>query len=393
MPPLLLLLSVLTNGFRSPTVFTRDILTNPATREATDVAHKLVAVASSKDAQRAAEFIKKVDGPAEAKAYGSYAELVNDPNVDIIYVATPHSHHFQNTMLALHAGKHVLCEKAMTVTADQTRRLVETAREKKLFLMEAVWTRHQPLSKKVRELVAGGEIGPVSRVFADISFNNLASDGSGKLHYDDASRSVNLDLAGGALLDLGVYALTWVFQVLYHIQPEAEKEKPEVVAGINKYHTGSDDSTAIILRFPKHNTLAVATTSMRTSTDPSDKGLMPSVRIQGAKGEIQVANPSFRPDDYRIIRKDGGGEVETVKFSHPGDPARGGWGQGFYWQADEAARCIRDGKLESPVMPLDESIAIMEVVDAAFRQGGITYPDHITSTDYDPQHPLNTGKA
>ncbi|ROT40281.1 NADP:D-xylose dehydrogenase [Sodiomyces alkalinus F11] len=382
---------ILATGFIAE-MFTRDLLTNTASREVTDVTHKLVAVASSKEAQKASDFIKKVDGPAEAKAYGSYAELVNDPDVDIIYVATPHSHHFQNTMLALHAGKHVLCEKALTVTADQARRLVETAREKNLFLMEAVWTRHQPLSKKVRELVAAGEIGPVSRVFADISFNNLAGE-DGKLYHADSSRSVNLDLAGGALLDLGVYALTWVFQVLYHIQPEADKEKPEVVAALNKYHTGSDDSTAIILRFPKHNTLAVATTSMRTATDPSDKGLVPAVRIQGAKGEIQVGNPAFRPDDYRIIRKDGGGEVETVKYSPPVDDARGGWGQGFYWQADEAARCIRDGKIESSVMPLDESIAIMEVVDAALQQGGVAYPDHITSTEYDPQNPLNTGKA
>lgn len=125
--------------------------------------HEIVAVASSSSSKRAAEFLQKINGAFEAKTYGSYPELVVDPNVDIIYVATPHSHHFQNTMLALEAGKHVLCEKAFTVTAAQARKLVETAKAKKLFLMEAVWTRYFPLSIKVRELITSGEIGTVFR--------------------------------------------------------------------------------------------------------------------------------------------------------------------------------------------------------------------------------------
>lgn len=106
----------------------------------------------------------KVKASGNVKTYGSYAELVADANVDIIYVATPHSHHFQNTMLALEAGKHVLCEKALTVNGAQARKLVETARAKKLFLMEAMWTRFFPASIKIRELVQSGAIGPVYRV-------------------------------------------------------------------------------------------------------------------------------------------------------------------------------------------------------------------------------------
>lgn len=126
--------------------------------------HEIVAVASSTSSQRAADFIKKIDGPASAKSYGSYAELVADPNVDIIYVATPHSHHFQNAMLAIQAGKNVLCEKALTVTASQTKKLIEAAREKNVFFMEAVWTRFFPLSIKIREMIQSGVIGPVYRV-------------------------------------------------------------------------------------------------------------------------------------------------------------------------------------------------------------------------------------
>lgn len=127
------------------------------------MAHQIVAVASSTSSDRAAAFITKIDGPASAKAYGSYADLVANPNVNIVYVATPHSHHFQNAMLALKAGKHVLCEKPLTVTAGQAAKLVDMARAKKVFFMEAVWTRFFPLSIRVRELIASGEIGTVYR--------------------------------------------------------------------------------------------------------------------------------------------------------------------------------------------------------------------------------------
>lgn len=118
--------------------FARDLSVNPETRGLNDISHVVVASASSSSADRAKEFNKKVYAPAEAKAYGSYEELVSDPNVDIIYVATPHSHHYQNAMLCLEAGKNVLCEKAFTTNAKQTAALIKKAKEKNLFLMEAV---------------------------------------------------------------------------------------------------------------------------------------------------------------------------------------------------------------------------------------------------------------
>lgn len=149
------------------TKFCKDILKDPSLRDTTGVAHKIVAVASSSSPDRAADFIKNIDGPSDAKTYGSYADLVADKDVEIVYVGTPHSHHFQNVMLALEAGKNVLCEKALTVTAAQTKKLVETAKEKNLFLMEAVWTRFFPLSIKVRELITSGAIGTVYRTFGE----------------------------------------------------------------------------------------------------------------------------------------------------------------------------------------------------------------------------------
>ncbi|KAF3800555.1 D-xylose 1-dehydrogenase (NADP(+)) [Colletotrichum gloeosporioides] len=371
--------------------FCKDLLTNPAARDVTDVAHKIVAVSSSRDAQKARDFIKKIDGPSDAATYGSYADLVADPNVDIIYVATPHSHHFQNAMLALDAGKNVLCEKALTVTADQTRRLVETARAKKLFFMEAVWTRYFPLSIKVRELIATGAIGKVYRATADLSFNNNTEDPN-KLSFPDSHRMVNPELAGGALLDLGIYSLTWIFQTLYHLQ-EGEKEAPQVLAAVQKYPvTGADESTSMILNFPKHQMTGIATTSMRVATDPDGAGKSaPAIRVQGSEGEIQVAHPAYRPLSYKLIKKDG--TVEAVDCPIPTDPSRNNWGHGMFWEADECARCLRDGKLESPTLPLSESLVIMETMDSAIKQGGIKYPELITTDKFDPKSPLNLGNA
>lgn len=156
----------------------------------------MTAVASSSSKSRAEKFISDLNIPSPVSAYGSYEELVSDPNVDIVYVATPHSHHFQNTMLALNAGKHVLCEKAFTVNAAQAKILCETARQKGLFLMEAVWTRFFPLSVQIREIIKQGGIGEVLRVIADNSFGDDVESKWGTKH-----RMVNKDLAGGALLD------------------------------------------------------------------------------------------------------------------------------------------------------------------------------------------------
>ncbi|KAH8656961.1 putative Trans-1,2-dihydrobenzene-1,2-diol dehydrogenase [Tricladium varicosporioides] len=384
------------------TTFAKDLLTSPASRHVGDVNHDIVAAASSSSASRAQTFLDDIKAPSTAKAYGSYHELVKDPNVDIIYVATPHSHHFQNTMLCLNAGKNVLCEKAFTVNAEQARILVKTAEEKGVFLMEAVWTRYFPLSIKIRELVTSGKIGKVVRVAADLSFNLTTNDETGgKLNCPDENRMVNMDLAGGALLDLGIYSLTWIFQILYLCQ-EGEKEKPKVLAAIDKYYTGADENTSIILHWEKNRTVGIATTSLRVETQPDGQGSPasgPACRIMGTKGEIQVIGPLFRPEVYRIIMQGGEkGKVEEVICPIPKDPERDGkkgeegWGHGMFWEADEAARCLRDGKKQSETLTWEESIVIMEVMDEVRKQGGLTYPSEIESTTYAEKSPLN-GKS
>lgn len=233
-----------------------------------------------------------------------------------------------------------------------------------------------------------------ARRAADNSFGDELADGSGLLKYDDSHRMVNLNLAGGALLDLGIYSMTWVFQILYHLQTEldAQKESPRILAAMGKYHTGADDATSVIVQFPRHATTGIALTGLHVATDADDHFSSPSVRIQGSLGEIQVFGPPYRPVAYKLIKRDSAGKAETVQMPPPTDPDREGWGHGMYWEADECARCLRDGKKESATFPLAESVVIMEAMEEALRQGGIEYPQLITTDVYDANSPLNTGK-
>ncbi|KAF2280991.1 NAD(P)-binding protein [Westerdykella ornata] len=379
--------------------FTKDLLVDPQTRGVTHIKHTVVAAASSSSQSRAEQFLKETGCPASAKAYGSYEDFVKDPDIDIVYIATPHSHHYQNAMLALEAGKNVLCEKAFTVNAAQARELANKAREKNLFLMEAVWTRYFPLSVYVRELVTSGRIGPVARVLVD---NSIASDPEAAFS-DGKHRLVNPDLAGGALLDLGIYSLTWVFQTLYHTQDEKTRQPPKVLAALKHYGPtkAADEATTMILTFPRSEEAggeahAVATTSLRVATMPGGLKDVPGIRIQGPQGEIQVFGPAYRPERTRLVLKDG--TVEEKEWPQPGPGKGSGWyngfgggknaegeGHGMFWEADEAATAVVEGRKEGKYEGLDESVLIMEVMDEVRRQGGLRYPEHIETTKY-PTH-------
>lgn len=173
--------------------------------------HRVVAAASSDSITRAEDFLKEINAPHGAKAYGCYQDLVNDPDCDIIYIATPHSHHFQHAMLCLHAGKNVLCEKPFTVNAGQAELLIETARSKSLFLMEAMWTRYLPLSLEIEKLVASTKLGKLHRVLADVSFGDNVEQ-----TWDPEHRMVNMSLAGGALLDCTLNLLEAISDLIDH---------------------------------------------------------------------------------------------------------------------------------------------------------------------------------
>nr|POE62532.1 d-xylose 1-dehydrogenase (nadp(+)) [Quercus suber] len=374
--------------------FARDLWPNPETRGVRDIEHKVVAAASSSSVDRAQAFLKEVRGADTAKAYGSYKELVQDPDVDIIYVATPHSHHYQNVRLCLEAGKNVLCEKAFTTNAKQLEILIKLAKEKNLFLMEAVWTRYFPLSIYVRDIITSGRIGPVSRTYADLSIGAPP-----EKSFDDKHRMVNPDLAGGALLDLGIYALTWCFQTLYLTQilsGTPEPKDPTVVSAMRKYKLGTDEQTSMLLTFPRAigDAHGIATTSMRNISDPDGKGSAgPAIRVQGEEGEIQIFHPAFRPTRIKLVLKDGTVEEKTFEVPGPGKGSGwkngfgGGWqeegeGQGMFWEADECAYALRDGRKEGQFETLKESLVIMRVMDQVREQNGMKLPEKIETTQY-----------
>ncbi|KAJ1306726.1 hypothetical protein OPQ81_007715 [Rhizoctonia solani] len=334
--------------------FVGDLLADPAARDTHDVIHKVIAVGSSSSVDKSKEFITKVGADSSVIACGSYEELVNVKEVDIVYIATPHSHHYENTLLALEAGKHVLCEKAFTVNARQAAHLAKVAESKKLFLMEAVWTRFFPISKEIQRLLHEEKVlGDIRRVFADLSL---------VFERNPNSRLYSPELAGGALLDLGIYPFTWAFMIL-HDHPDNQKTKPNVSADILKSQlTPVDEATSVTLNFPKLHATAHLTCSMTAKTVGPY-----CVTIQGDKGELQVAPAPYRPEQFVLRLYDQ--EPKTYDYKIPG--------QGLFWEADECARQIRDGKLQSERFSLKDSIAFMEVLDEVRRQGGLTYPESI----------------
>lgn len=262
--------------------------------------------------------------------------------------------------------------------------------------MEAVWTRYFPLSIYVRDLITSGRLGNVHRVFADLSIgidpeNTFA---------DNKHRMVNEKLAGGALLDLGIYALTWCFQTLYLTQPEKLRQTPKIQSSMSLYRTGVDEKTTILLTFPRPKEMggdahAIATTSIFVSGDPDGKGSAgPCVRVQGEKGEVQVFHPIFRPTQTKVVLADG--TVEDKTWPPPGPGKGSGWyngfgqsmvheegeGHGMFWEADEAAMALLEGRKEGSFESLAESVLIMEVMDEVRSNGSLVYPEKIESIEY-----------
>lgn len=212
--------------------------------------------------------------------------------------------------------------------------------------------------------------------------------------FDPKHRMVNPDLAGGALLDLGIYALTWVFQTLYTTQKDPKP--PTVVSSMRKWESGVDQLTSMIVTFPREkegDAHGIATTSLRVSSDPGGKAEVPAIRVQGGEGEIAVFPPAFRPTRTKLILKDG--TVEEKKWPHPG-PGEGsgfrngfgearhpeGEGMGMFWEADECAYALKEGRKEGKYESLDESLVIMKVMDSVREQGGMKLPEKIETTDY-----------
>lgn len=272
--------------------------------------------------------------------YPTYQELAEDPNVDVVYVSTPHPDHVASTLLCLNAGKAVLCEKPFAINAAEARQMVETARKNGLFLMEAMWTRFRPAMVKVRELIESGAIGEIRYVGASIGW---------KAEFDPLFRLYNPDLGGGALLDAGVYPVSFASMLL---------GTPNVVTGAASLGvTGVDEQAAIALGYPSG---AVASLGVTIQAIPISVGL-----ILGTLGRIEVDHDWHKPEGLTFTPYGG----KPQRFDYPQTE-----GNGYQYEAIEVGRCLRAGLLESPIMPLDESISIMETLDALRAQWGVRYP-------------------
>lgn len=274
------------------------------------------------------------------KRHGSYEALAADPEVDIIYVATPHSFHAAHAHIAINAGKHLLIEKAFTISADQAKGLAAAAHEKKLFVMEAMWTRFLPSMSRVMELIHAGAIGTPRVVLADHN------------QYIPRSKAERLhepSLGGGALLDLGVYPVSFASRIFG--RPRAVTARATLTA------QGVDELTAIILEY---NTGAQASLHCGfMAAGPN------TATVIGSMGRIEMQAVWYTQTGFTLYDQ-AGAVVERYSEEIQG--------RGMQFQALEVERCIREGIAESSIMPLRESIEIMETMDEIRSQIGVVYP-------------------
>ena len=271
------------------------------------------------------------------KAYGSYEAMLSDPAVDLVYVATPHSHHYQHAMLCLSHGKHVLCEKAFTVNAQQAQEVTRYARERGLLITEAIWTRYQPMRQTLADLLASGAIGQPEHLTANLCYA-----------ITDKERIVRPELAGGALLDVGVYALNFAEMVFGRAQG--------VQAVCVKSDQGVDVSDSITLTWPDGK-MAVLTAGTRTISDRFGV-------IYGTDGFVMVENIN-NPQAIRVY--DRAYQLVSEVLCPPQIT-------GYEYEVREAAACIREGKTQCPSMPHGETIHMMALMDHIRAQMGLRYP-------------------
>lgn len=296
---------------------------------------EVVAVASRNDASARA-FAERFGIP---RAYGTWTDLADDQDVDVVYVATPHSAHRIASGLCLSAGRHVLCEKAFTVNAVEARELVDLARANRRFLMEAMWSYCNPVIRRVAGLVRDGAIGEVRAVHADFGIAGP---------FGPTHRLRDPAQAGGALLDLGVYPVSFAHLLL--------GEPDEVQAWARLTEEGVDANTGMLLGY-ESGAVAVLSCSITAATPTT-------AAVTGSAGRIELPHGFFHADRF-VLHRDG---HEPEEFTAPHDGLHG-----LQHEAAEVMRCLRAGELESPLVPLDGSLAVMRTLDTIRDRIGVRY--------------------
>lgn len=306
----------------------RDLRYAPGNRVGGDV---------SRTPESAAAFVRKFGG----QAYGSLAALLADPGIDVVYVSSPNSLHYEQAKAALLAGKPVLCEKTFTLNAAQLAELIEIARSRKLFLMEAMWVRWLPLVAGLRQLLASGAIGqPLHLSAAFHSQPPIAND----------NRFYNPAFGGGALLDLGIYPISFA-SLVFGAQPQ------EIVSKAQLAPTGVDTRFSAIFSYASGATAQLAA--------GFDGRMRHDIMLLGSEGNICIEMDRGGWKMRRLHLEQGGG-TRTLTASYKGN--------GYGYQAAEVRRCLQAGLLESDVMPLDESLAILRTLDTLRAQWGMRFP-------------------
>jgi predicted dehydrogenase len=296
---------------------------------------ELVAV-GSRTLESAEAFGERFGAP---RRHTSYAALANDPEVDAIYVATPHTLHHDNTIMCLEAGKAVLCEKPFAINAREAKEMIATARARGIFLMEAMWTRFLPHIVRLRELLAAGVIGEVRMLQADFGF---------RTSFNPQTRLFDPALGGGALLDVGIYTASLASMIF------GTPERVSSMAHLGE--TGIDEQSAMLLGY-SGGRLALLSQAIRTNS-PHEALLL------GTNGKIRVHSSWWKQTTMTLSvdgRPDEQIDLPTV-------------GNGYNYEAAEVGRCLRAGRTESDVMPLDETLAIMRTMDELRAQWGLRYP-------------------
>jgi predicted dehydrogenase len=276
------------------------------------------------------------------KAYGSYEEMVNDPKVDVVYIASPHSHHCEHTLLCLNHGKAVLCEKAFAINSREVILMIEASRKNNTFLMEAFWTMFQPSFQKAMDIIRSGELGALKMVRSDFAFN---------AEYSPEKRLYNVDLGGGSLLDIGIYP---IFMSLMALGKPSEMKTMATFCD-----TGAEESIMMSFKYRGGEIASLVSSFASHSSTQTE--------FSCENGFIRLNRRFFTPTTLTYWKT--GEEELVISFDK-------GTGSGYELEAAHVMECLDAGKKESKLMPLSVSTDLMDIMDRVRKDAGIVFPSH-----------------
>lgn len=295
---------------------------------------KLVA-AASRSLDRAQAFVNEFEAE---QAFGSYEELFTCDEVDVIYIATPHTGHMEWAIKAMQAGKHVLCEKPLGINLAEVQQMIAVANKNNVFLMEALWSRFNPSIQKVKKLIDKGELGAVSYIHADFAFYGLDRDEGGRI--------LNPDLAGGSILDIGIYPIFLAYLIL---------GKPQSIQSTSKFHkTGAEIQTSMIFDYEDAQAILYSGLTSESSM---------RAEIQGSKGAIYIDPRWHETDGFSLHLGESEERTDLPTI-----------GKGYSHEIVEVHDCLKKGKLQSDLWSHQNSVDLIGLLDEVRRQSGVIFP-------------------